>query len=170
MASLPRPTTPRLRGRPTAAQGDTLPLAIGTVLENRYRFDTLLGEGGMGAVYRAWHLRLDQYVAIKENATASPASARQFEREAKMMARLRHPNLPHVIDHFVTPDGAQYLVMDFIEGEDLEQMVARRPTGRGAGAGLVSRTTQESRAAPGRQVGANHRTGGGRLGRQADED
>ena len=102
-----------------------MPLAIGTVLENRYRIDALLGQGGMGAVYRAWHLRLDQYVAIKENAIASAASARQFEREAKMMAGLRHSNLPHVIDHFVTPDGRQYLVMEYIEGEDLGQVVAR---------------------------------------------
>ena len=102
-----------------------MPLAVGTVLENRYRIDVLLGAGGMGAVYRAWHLRLDQYVAIKENAMASPASSRQFEREAKMMARLRHPNLPRVIDSFVVRDGAQYLVMDYIEGEDLGQMVKR---------------------------------------------
>ena len=42
-----------------------MPLAIGTVLENRYRIDALLGAGGMGAVYRAWDQRLDQYVAIK---------------------------------------------------------------------------------------------------------
>ena len=71
-------------------------LVLGQVLENRYRVDALLGQGGMGAVYRAWDTRLDQHVAIKENTVASPASVRQFEREAKVMARLRHPNLPRV--------------------------------------------------------------------------
>ncbi len=100
-------------------------LAKGNILGNRYRIDALLGSGGMGAVYRAWDLRLDRYVAIKENALASPESARQFEREAKMMARLRHPNLPTVSDHFVARSGAQYLVMDYIEGEDLGQMLQR---------------------------------------------
>ena len=100
-------------------------LAIGAVLENRYRIEALLGEGGMGAVYRARHLRIQQDVAIKENRTASPASARQFEREAVVMAGLRHPNLPRVSDHFVLPDGAQYLVMDYIEGHDLCQILAQ---------------------------------------------
>ena len=100
-------------------------LTPGTVLENRYRIDALLGEGGMGAVYRAWHLGLDQPVAVKENRMANPASGRQFAREAKMMARLRHPNLPRVIDHFVLSDGAQYLAMEFIEGDDLGQILQR---------------------------------------------
>ena len=101
-----------------------MPLAIGAVLENRYRIEALLGEGGMGAVYRARDLRIRQDVAIKENRMASPASARQFEREAVVMAGLRHPNLPRLTDHFVTPDGAQYLVMDYIEGQDLGQILA----------------------------------------------
>ena len=102
-----------------------MPLSLGTVLENRYRIDALLGEGGMGAVYRAWDSRLDQPVAVKENRIVSAASTRQFAREAKMMARLSHPNLPGVIDHFVLPDGAQYLVMKYIEGEDLGQVLQR---------------------------------------------
>ena len=102
-----------------------MPLAAGTTLENRYRIVGLLGAGGMGAVYRAWHTGLDQFVAIKENVIATPASARQFELEAKVLAHLRHPNLARVIDHFVLPGGAQYLVMDFVEGEDLRQLVRR---------------------------------------------
>jgi len=108
-------------------------LVIGTTLENRYRIEELLGQGGMGAVYRAYDTRLQQAVAIKENTMAVPgislevveASRRQFEREALMLARLRHPNLPRVIDHFVTPEGNQYLVMDFIEGDDLAHIIAR---------------------------------------------
>jgi serine/threonine-protein kinase len=108
-------------------------LATGTTLENRYRIEELLGQGGMGAVYRAYDTRLQQAVAIKENTMAVPgispevveASRRQFEREALMLARLRHPNLPRVSDHFVTPDGNQYLVMDYIEGDDLAHIIAR---------------------------------------------
>ena len=100
-----------------------MPLSIGTFLEKRYRIDTLLGAGGMGSVYRAWDLRLHQDVAVKENRVASPASARQFAREARMLAQLRHPNLPRVIDHFVLADGAEYLVMEYVEGQDLGQIL-----------------------------------------------
>jgi serine/threonine protein kinase len=108
-----------------------MPLAIGAWLENRYRIDQLLGHGGMGAVYRAYDTRLQRVVAIKENTVAVPgispaeaaAACKQFEQEALMLARLRHPNLPVVIDHFVLPAGDQYLVMDFIEGQDLEQII-----------------------------------------------
>jgi hypothetical protein len=108
-------------------------LSTGTTLENRYRIEGLLGQGGMGAVYRAYDTRLQQAVAIKENTMAVPgispeavaASRHQFECEALMLARLRHPNLPRVSDHFVTPDGNQYLVMDYIEGDDLAHILAR---------------------------------------------
>jgi methionine-rich copper-binding protein CopC len=108
-------------------------LAVGTILENRYRIDQLMGYGGMGALYRAYDTHLQRVVAIKENTVAAlgiseeaiGASRRQFEREALVLARVRHINLPHVSDHFVTPEGNQYLVMDFIEGEDLAQLVAR---------------------------------------------
>ncbi len=108
-------------------------LAVGTILENRYRLDQLMGYGGMGALYRAYDTHLNRVVAIKENTItalgiseeAIGASRRQFEREALVLARVRHVNLPHVSDHFVTPDGNQYLVMDYIEGEDLAQIVAR---------------------------------------------
>ncbi len=108
-------------------------LAIGTILENRYRIDQLMGYGGMGALYRAYDTHLQRVVAIKENTVAAlgiseeaiGASRRQFEREALVLARVHHVNLPHVSDHFVTPEGNQYLVMDYIEGEDLAQIVAR---------------------------------------------
>lgn len=108
-------------------------LAAGTILENRYCIERLLGQGGMGAVYCAFDTHLQQTVAIKENTVAGPGAPpevietarKQFEREALVLARLRHPNLPRVIDHFVSPNGNQYLVMDFIEGQDLAQIVSR---------------------------------------------
>jgi serine/threonine-protein kinase len=102
-------------------------IEIGQIVQDRYRIEALLGGGGQAAVYRAYDMRLEQTVAIKENTLAGPESLKQFKREALMLARIRHPNLPRVIDHFVTPDSAQYLVMDFIEGEDLAHIVARGP-------------------------------------------
>jgi len=55
-----------------------------------------------------------------------PQAHKQFAREAGLLAGLRHPNLPRVTDHFLLPDQGQYLVMDYIEGEDLDQVLARR--------------------------------------------
>lgn len=103
-----------------------MPLQAGVVLEGRYRVEGLLGHGGMGAVYRAWDERLRMVVALKENALAGPDARAQFEREALMLARLHHSNLPKVIDHFVTAEGSQYLVMTFVEGHDLAQLLAAR--------------------------------------------
>jgi serine/threonine protein kinase len=100
-------------------------LAIGQTLQDRYQIVALLGSGGMGAVYRAYDARLQQDVAIKENTMAVPESRKQFEREALVLAQMRHANLPRVIDHFITPDGAQYLVMDYITGDDLGQIIDR---------------------------------------------
>jgi serine/threonine protein kinase len=102
-----------------------MPLPTGQILNNRYRIVKLLGQGGMGAVYRAWDTRLDLPCALKENAETTPDAQRQFEREAKILARVNHPNLPHVTDHFILQDSRQYLVMDFVEGEDLQTMLER---------------------------------------------
>lgn len=107
-----------------------MPLSNGKILNNRYRIETLLGQGGFGAVYKAWDLNLERWRALKENLDASPAAQRQFKREAQILCDLAHPNLPRVIDHFVIPDlsgrsGSAYLVMDFVEGEDLEHMLER---------------------------------------------
>ncbi len=99
-----------------------MPLPEDTVLENRYRIDRLLAHGGMGAIYRGFDTKLDIPVAIKENFFQTPQSIRQFEQEARILARLHHNNLPRVIDHF-TADGQQYLVMDYIDGTDLWEMV-----------------------------------------------
>ncbi len=95
-------------------------LMPGQVLQGRYTIQVLLGQGGFGAVYQAHDGRLNQTVALKENLGGD---ARQFQQEAVLLANLRHPNLPRVSDHFVEPNGAQYLVMDFIAGEDLEARV-----------------------------------------------
>lgn len=97
----------------------------GTVLNNRYRIISVLGQGGMGAVYRAVDERLGSPVAVKENLNLADEFARQFKREAVTLASLRHPALPRVADYFAYPRQGQYLVMDYIEGEDLRQRIER---------------------------------------------
>src|SRR6266536_2801161 len=100
-------------------------LAPETVLQNRYRIIRLLGQGGMGAVYEAMDQRLDTTVALKETLFADERLRKQFEREARLLARMHHPALPRVSDHFAEGEG-QFLVMQFIPGDDLSQMMARK--------------------------------------------
>ncbi|MBE0698782.1 MAG: serine/threonine-protein kinase, partial [Anaerolineaceae bacterium] len=79
----------------------------------------------MGAVYRASDEHLLIPVAVKENLFLTEEYGRQFQREAHILAGLRHNNLPHVTDYFALEHQGQYLVMDFIEGEDLRQRMER---------------------------------------------
>ena len=100
-------------------------LERGTLLHKRYRIVEILGQGGMGSVYRAVDENLGVDIALKENLFTTDEYARQFRLEAVILANLRHPNLPRVSDHFVVGDQGQYLVMDFIDGEDLRQRMER---------------------------------------------
>jgi len=98
-------------------------LSTGQVLHNRYRIVKLLGQGGYGAVYRAWDTSLNTRSEVKENFDTSTEAARQFAHEASLLANLRHPNLPRVTNHFFIAGQGQYLAMDFVEGEDLQAML-----------------------------------------------
>jgi serine/threonine protein kinase len=106
-----------------------MPLNSGQVVNNRYRIDSLLGRGGQGAVYYAWDLTLNTPVALKEYMGDSPDAVHQFGLEARLLANLRQENLPYVIDHFDLPGGGHYLVMEFIEGQDLQSMIERAGKG-----------------------------------------
>jgi eukaryotic-like serine/threonine-protein kinase len=104
-------------------------LRSGAVLQNRYRIISLLGEGGMGAVYRAWDNRLNIPVALKEMIShpgLSPENLiqwqQQFRREATILAQLDHPNLVGVTDFF-QEDRNSYLVMEFVEGNSLVEYI-----------------------------------------------
>src|SRR5918997_5218280 len=99
--------------------------AADTVLQGRYRIIRQLGRGGMGAVYEAMDERLSRTVALKETLVETLELKRAFEREARLLANLRHPVLPKVIDHFTEDDG-QFLVMEFIPGNDLGDLLSRR--------------------------------------------
>src|SRR5580765_3334627 len=96
-----------------------------TILQGRYRIIRQLGQGGMGAVYEAIDERLDTTVALKETFFADERLRKQFEREARLLARLHHPALPRVSDHFSEGEG-QFLVMQYIPGDDLSEMMAQR--------------------------------------------
>jgi serine/threonine protein kinase len=106
-------------------------LSPDTILRDRYKIIELVGRGGMGATYRAEDLRLQGRVcAVKEalpDPDASPDELRQsreqFYQEASTLARLDHPNLPKVSDYFSDSDR-DYLVMDFVAGRDLKEMLA----------------------------------------------
>jgi Tol biopolymer transport system component/serine/threonine protein kinase len=100
-------------------------LERGALLNNRYRIVEILGQGGMGSVYRAVDENLGVEVAVKDNLFTTEEYARQFRREAIILATLRHPNMPRVTDHFVIEGQGQYLVMDYIDGEDLRQRMDR---------------------------------------------
>ena len=111
---------------------------IGEVLKDRYQIESILGEGGMGTVYLAQDLLTDRLRAIKElypdplaDEARLQAARLQFRREAEALSKLRHGNIPRVSDYFDI-DENDYLVMDFIEGESLADILNRmkRPTER----------------------------------------
>ena len=105
---------------------------IGSILHERYRIERIIGQGGYGCIYLAEDLRLSgRYCAVKQ-VTYDPSlpanllneSREQFLREATVLARLDHPNLPKVSDYFSISD-ADYLVMDYVPGDDLRTLVAK---------------------------------------------
>jgi serine/threonine protein kinase len=107
-------------------------LDTGQILQNRYRIDALLGEGGMGAVYKAYDTRLKISVALKEMVPQPGLDEhtldqlhQQFEQEATLLAPLSHPHLVRVGDYF-EEGGNTYLVMDFVEGESLIDIIVEK--------------------------------------------
>jgi len=107
-----------------------IPLKPGEVLRGRYRINKIIGQGGMGSIYLADDIRLEgRQCALKEvenDRTLPPEMARQakeqFQREATVLARLDHPNLPKVSDYFSINDR-DYLVMDYVPGKDLRTLM-----------------------------------------------
>ncbi|GAB2826474.1 hypothetical protein GCM10022221_25640 [Actinocorallia aurea] len=106
--------------------------AAGRELGGRYRLESLIGQGGMGQVWRATDQRLRRQVAVKilpaELAVAAGGLAR-FEREAEATAALQHPGITTVFDIGQEDDGLTYLVMEHLEGEDLRAVLDRHPDG-----------------------------------------
>ena len=106
----------------SAAPLPTLDLS-GAILEGAYRLVRLIGQGGMGVVYEAIQLRLNKRVAVKimsRDHTANTVSLARFHREAEITSKLGHPHLVNVIDFGTAESGEPYLVMEILDGEDLE--------------------------------------------------
>jgi serine/threonine protein kinase len=95
------------------------------------RFDPIeeVGSGGMGTVFRCWDRLRSQWVALKVLACNPQHSAEveRFVREAKLLSELQHPGIVRYVDHGEGSDGRPYLVMEWLEGEDLSQRLRRGP-------------------------------------------
>jgi serine/threonine protein kinase len=105
---------------------DDLAELVGSVLANTYRLDALIGEGGMGAVFRGRDVLQRRDVAIKvlhPDFSRDPELSRRFDREAKSAQRLSHPNCIQIIEFGSTADGMKYLVMQLLEGTELQNIV-----------------------------------------------
>ncbi|MHB2017553.1 MAG: protein kinase domain-containing protein [Candidatus Xenobia bacterium] len=115
-----------VREQATRVGSRPLGLQPGDVLQGRYRIEGVLGQGGMGTVYRATHLQLNSAVAVKQlqshvvDAEMRASAERQFRQEAQILCRLHHPQLPRVYD-LLEQEDSHYLVMEYIDGSSLEQ-------------------------------------------------
>jgi eukaryotic-like serine/threonine-protein kinase len=99
---------------------------LGRTIEGKYRLDTKLGAGGMGAVYQSTRLLIGDQVAVKVlhlDQTADPNATERFRREAQAAARVQHPNAVTIYDFGVSPEGLVYLVMELIAGQSLRQLL-----------------------------------------------
>ncbi|MRG95758.1 serine/threonine-protein kinase [Polyangium spumosum] len=100
-------------------------MRVGQVLAQRFRIDAQVGGGGMGQVYRATDLSTGEIVAAKVLNDTSPETVSRFEREGRALARLSHPSIVRYVAYDVASDGQPFLVMEWLEGEDLAQRLAR---------------------------------------------
>ncbi len=105
-------------------------ISEGSVIGGRYRVLSIIGEGGMGAVYRVEHVHIRKIFALKVlHATlgSQPENAMRFEREAVAAARIEHPNVVPATDFGRLPDGSFFLVLEFIDGRNLRSVIQKGP-------------------------------------------
>ncbi len=101
---------------------------VGTTLSERYEVMSVIGEGGMGVVYKARHLIMGRMVAIKtlhSHLVSNQKTTQRFKREATLAQELDHPNIVSVFDFGVTPKGQPYLVLSYLEGIGLDEILKR---------------------------------------------
>jgi serine/threonine-protein kinase len=108
--------------------GPEIGIRKGDLIADKYRVDRILGVGGMGVVVAAYHLRLDEVVAIKlllPEALADADAMRRFEREARAAVKIKSEHASRIIDVGTLDGGAPFIVMEYLEGEDLADRIAR---------------------------------------------
>jgi len=101
---------------------------LGQVLDGRYRLDAIVGSGGMGTVYKATHVTIGKTLAVKvlaQEFAGDDTFRKRFLREAQAVSQISHHNVVEVSDFGVTPTGSLYLVMEFLQGESLSDMLNR---------------------------------------------
>lgn len=116
------------RGAEASGRDQSRVTLDGAVLEGAYRVIRILGEGGMGTVYEGQQLRLNKRVAIKvmsRDLAANTEALARFRREAEVTSSIGHPHIVHVTDFGSTPTGEPFMVMEFLDGEDLEHRLCR---------------------------------------------
>jgi serine/threonine-protein kinase len=127
----------------------------GTLLQETYCIERLLGTGGMGEVYEATHRRLSGRYAIKvllRDLALRPDALARFRREAEITSALHHPNIVQVIDFNLLEDGSPYLVMEFLEGVDLATRLEQGPLSLSATLAVVKQIAAGLAAAHGRGI------------------
>ncbi len=103
---------------------------VGTTVAGRYEVIRKIGRGGMGAIYEVRHTRLSRSFALKTltwEVAENPEVVARFQREADVIAKLRHPNIVEIVDWDALADGTPCLIMEFLRGEDLAQRLRRGP-------------------------------------------
>jgi eukaryotic-like serine/threonine-protein kinase len=119
----PEATPPTVHAQPAES-------LVGKVLSERYKIQALLGEGGMGAVYLAEHVLMHKRLAVKvlhQEMTRMPEIVARFEREAMAAAHIEHPNVAAATDFGKLQDGAFFLVLEYVEGTSLRDLIAKGP-------------------------------------------
>jgi serine/threonine-protein kinase len=120
---------------------DVAELEVGDVVAGKFRIERVLGKGGMGVVVQAMHLRLDQRVALKfllPDALVHPETLARFSREARAAAKIKSEHVARVIDVGTLDGGSPYIVMEYLEGEDLCAHLRRNgPLGTSQATGFV---------------------------------
>src|SRR6267154_4316254 len=120
-------TSPGIDPSPRSTAAASL---VGKVLSERYRIESVLGEGGMGAVYLAQHVLMRKRLAVKvlhPEMTRMPEMVARFEREAMAAAHIEHPNVAAATDFGKLDDGAFFLVLEYVEGTSLRDLIAKGP-------------------------------------------
>src|SRR5579883_868856 len=115
-------------GRGEPREGSRRESLVGAVLGGRYRIERLIGEGGMGAVYQAEHTHMRKRLAVKvlhPEMSRLPEVVARFEREAMAAGHMDHPNVAGATDFGKLDDGSFFLVLEYVEGHSLRDVLAK---------------------------------------------